>query len=198
MSASDSDTARDAVALARAFVESEVLGVSASVRPDERFSEKRGVFVTISAFPSGALRGCIGFPMPVLSLGEALEESARAACHDPRFPDLAPEELSHVTVEVTLLSVPHRIAASDPESIESSVEVGRDGLMIELMGFRGVLLPQVPVENGWDAGTFLEHLSLKAGLPRHAWRDPRAALFSFSGIVWKESCPGGTAEEYHG
>ena len=160
MSASDSDTARDAVALARAFVESEVLGVSPSLRPDERFSERRGVFVTLSSFPSDALRGCIGFPTPVLPLGEALEESARAACHDPRFPDLAPEELPHIIVEVTMLSVPHRIIASSPEAIEDFVEIGRDGLMIELMGFRGVLLPQVPVENGWDAGTFLEHLSL--------------------------------------
>ena len=198
MSASDSDTARDAVALARAFVESEVLGVSPSLRPDERFSERRGVFVTLSSFPSDALRGCIGFPTPVLPLGEALEESARAACHDPRFPDLAPEELPHIIVEVTMLSVPHRIIASSPEAIEDFVEIGRDGLMIELMGFRGVLLPQVPVENGWDAGTFLEHLSLKAGLPRHAWRDPRAALFSFSGTIWKEPYPGGTAEQYHG
>ena len=97
----------EAVRLARASVESEVRGTPLSFVPEDgRFMEPSGVFVTLSTYPSHDLRGCIGFPMPYYQAGRAIEESARAACHDPRFPDLRERELDHITVEVTVLTVP--------------------------------------------------------------------------------------------
>ncbi len=178
----------DAVRLARRAVEAEVRGTG---RPDPTdHSEPSGVFVTLSEHPSGRLRGCIGFPMPVLPLEKAVCEAARSACHDPRFPDLSVDELDSVTVEVTVLTVPEPLSGS-PDGIRDSIVVGRDGLILELLGHRGLLLPQVPTEQGWDAEQFLEALSSKAGLPQDAWRHPDARIQVFRGDVFHETSPRG-------
>lgn len=190
---------REAVSLARSSVESEVLGGDVLSSPsDPAFKERSGAFVTISEYPSHDLRGCIGYPMPVLPLGEAIEQSARSACHDPRFPDLRAEELPHVSIEVTVLSVPRYLHYSSPEELESQIRIGRDGLIIELMGRRGLLLPQVPTEWGWDVPEYLANLSLKAGLPPTAWRDPRARVQSFTGEIYSETSPGVPPEDRDG
>lgn len=185
-----------AVALARSAVRSEVYGSETMrIPPDPRFVEPSGAFVTLNTHPSGDLRGCIGYPMPSMPLGEAIVGSARAACHDPRFPPLSGSEVDGVTVEVTVLTVPAEIEFSDPSELPEKVVVGRDGLIIEYGGRRGLLLPQVPVEYGWDAGTYLEHLSMKAGMPPDAWMLPGVRLWVFGGEVWTERYPGGPAEE---
>ncbi len=139
----------EAVGLARAAIDSEVLGTRFdNVASDARFREESGAFVTLSTHPGHDLRGCIGYPMPFFQLGWAIEEAARAACHDPRFPDLGEDEVDRVTVEVTVLTVPERIRAGSPAELLSEVVVGCDGLIIEYRGNRGLLLPQVPVEWG--------------------------------------------------
>lgn len=179
-----------AVAFARLCIGSEVRGTSAPGTPPE-LSEPRGVFVTVNQFPSGGLRGCIGYPYPVMPLGEAVDSSARSACHDPRFPDLSPSELDGVTVEVTILSVPEELVIRGPRSLLDMVHIGEDGLIIEYHGRRGLLLPQVPVEQGWDVETFLCHLSMKAGLPPDAWEREGARIWSFGGEVFSETSPCG-------
>ncbi len=186
----------EAVRLARAAVESEVLGTPLEYVPDDgRFLEASGAFVTLSTFPDHDLRGCIGFPMPYFQVGRAIEEAARSACHDPRFPDLRRSELGSVTVEVTILSVPEEIEAETPGDIVSSVVVGRDGLIIDYHGNRGLLLPQVPVEWGWDTEEYLAHLSMKAGLPPDAWTYRGARISSFRGEIFREVSPGGDIAE---
>lgn len=182
----------ETVRLARSAAESEVRGGSRVPAPDfGRFGDPSGAFVTYSTFPDHSLRGCIGYPMPVLPLGMAVTEAARAACHDPRFPDLTERELDRVTVEVTVLTVPERLPRGTPESILDSIEIGRDGLILELRGRRGLLLPQVPVEWGWDKEEYLVHLSAKAGLPPDAWMYPQAVISVFRGEVYSETVPGG-------
>lgn len=180
-----------AVAFARLCIESEVRGTAAPEIPKDGFDDPRGVFVTVNTFPSGDLRGCIGYPYPVMPLGEAIDSSARSACHDPRFPDLSERELDGVVVEVTILTVPREIGYDDPRSLPGMVHIGEDGLIIECMGRRGLLLPQVPVEWGWDAETFLRHLSMKAGLPPDAWTWDGARIWSFGGEVFSETSPRG-------
>jgi len=144
-----------------------------------RLAERRGVFVTLHR--DGALRGCIGYVEAVKPLLEAVRDMAvSAATEDPRFPSVGPAELEAVDIEVTVLSPLRRI--SDPES----VEVGRHGLVIRRGGRSGLLLPQVPVEQGWDRREFLEHTCLKAGLPRDAWQDPGTELHVFTGQVLGE------------
>ena len=100
-------------------------------------------------------------------------------------------ELDGVVVEVTVLTVPREIGYDDPRSLPGMVHIGEDGLIIECMGRRGLLLPQVPVEWGWDAETFLRHLSMKAGLLPDAWTWDGARIWSFGGEVFSETSPRG-------
>lgn len=182
---------RAAVEAARQYAEAETRGKKADVSLPEGFAGKKGVFVTISEYPSGDLRGCIGYPEPVFPLGDALKMSAAAACHDPRFKDLTFEEAKECTFEVTVLTIPERIRYGTPEELVSKITVGRDGLILTNKGRRGLLLPQVPLEFGWDAEEFLRHLSMKAGFGPDAWKDPGAVIESFSGEIFAETSPGG-------
>ncbi len=156
------------------------------------FAEPRGAFVTLRRYPDGGLRGCIGFPLPVLPLGRAVREAAvAAATEDPRFPRVAASELRTLTIEVSALTVPVPIAATRPEEIVREVRVGRDGLIVDGYGRSGLLLPQVAPEQGWSAEELLDGTCEKAGLPPRAWRDPRVQVRRFEAEVFSEQRPGG-------
>jgi hypothetical protein len=155
------------------------------------FKENRGCFVTINTYPDHELRGCIGYPEPVLPLYNALIESAISACNDPRFPPLEKEELDKIVVEVSVLTKPELIKVKEPKEYPKTIRIGRDGLIIE-RGFRsGLLLPQVATENNLDAKDFLLHLCLKAGLPYTAWLDPDTKIYRFSAEIFCEEKPRG-------
>jgi AmmeMemoRadiSam system protein A/AmmeMemoRadiSam system protein B len=129
---------------------------------DPRFAETRAVFVTLRS--AGELRGCIGTVMALRPLAEAVVHAAwSAAFDDPRFAPLAPRELEQVRIEISVLS-PLR-----PISAPADIVIGRDGVMVEHGGRRGVFLPQVAVEQGWDREAFLERLAVKAGLAPSPW-----------------------------
>ena len=148
------------------------------------FSEKRGVFVTLTQ--GGNLRGCIGFPYPVMPLGDAIMEAAMAAAlKDPRFPPVTGAELPSITIEVTVLTLPQKLAC-EPDQRPAQVEVGRHGLIIKGMGTSGLLLPQVATENGWDSTTFLDHTCAKAGLPGKCWTSNRVEVLTFEGQIFHE------------
>lgn len=156
------------------------------------FEEKRGAFVTLKRHPSGALRGCIGYPLPILPLRLAVARAALAAAtDDPRFRPVVAEELSRITVEVSVLSVPEPISSTQPAERVAAVQVGRDGLIVEGFGTSGLLLPQVAPEQRWNAEEFLEGACQKAGLPFDAWRDPRLRILRFGADVFAEKSPGG-------
>ena len=141
-----------------------------------------GVFVTLRKH--GTLRGCIGNFTAAIPLGQALERTASgAACHDPRFPPVRPEELGLLHVEVSLLHSRERLAESADERL-ASVVIGQHGLDIQQHGRSGLLLPSVAVDQCWDAFTFLCEVCRKAGLPVDTWRDPRAAVYRFSSARW--------------
>lgn len=130
--------------------------------PTPHLAEARGVFTSL--YIHGELRGCVGYVLPVGSVFETVAATARAAAfEDTRFYAVRPEEASQLQIELSILSPPQPIS---PEA----VEIGRHGLLISMGGFRGLLLPQVPVEHGWDRVTFLEQTCRKAGLPRDAWQ----------------------------
>ena len=162
-----------------------------------RFScnEPSGVFVTISTFPELELRGCIGYPEPSFPLSEALELAARSACHDPRFQDMKEHELDNIVVEVTVLTPPEPIVVEDKEDLLNNIKIGRDGLMLEYRGMRGLLLPQVPVEWGWSVKEYLENLCRKAGIDKDKWKDKGCRIFSFRGQIFKEISPKGEVAE---
>lgn len=179
-----------AVKIARASIEAETVCGSPNVEFPASFNEKSGVFVTINTFPEGYLRGCIGYPEPAFELSKALVFSAQSACHDPRFPPLSRAEADNCTVEVTILSKPVLMECPKNE-LAKNIVIGRDGLIIEFGRRRGLLLPQVPVEWGWDAEEFLAQLSRKANLPEDTWKKNDAMIFSFTGEIFHETSPKG-------
>ena len=157
---------------------------------EEKFSFKSGVFVTLNN-PDG-LRGCIGFPMPEKKLSHAIIEGAiAAATEDPRFPSVKINELNDIVFEVTVLTPPVEIDVSDPTEYLEKIKVGRDGLIIKHSFSSGLLLPQVPVEYGWNVEEFLQHTCEKAGLARDTWKNESVKIEKFEGIIFKEETPNG-------
>jgi uncharacterized protein (TIGR00296 family) len=179
------DEGRIALMLARHAIEHRIAKkprVPQAVPPV--FAEKRGVFVTLK--DQGDLRGCIGFPYPVLPLGDAIRDAAvAAAVEDPRFPPVTPSELPSLELEVTVLTVPELLACLPIERPER-IEIGRHGLIVRGMGTSGLLLPQVPVEWNWNAAEFLHHTCMKAGLPAKCWQNPSVELYTFEGQIFSE------------
>jgi len=157
---------------------------------EEKFSFNSGVFVTLNN-PDG-LRGCIGFPMPEKKLSHAIIEGAiAAATEDPRFPSVKTNELNDIVFEVTVLTPPIVVDVSDPMEYLEKIKVGRDGLIIKHSFSSGLLLPQVPVEYGWNVEEFLQHTCEKAGLARDTWKNENVKIEKFEGIIFKEETPNG-------
>lgn len=148
------------------------------------FGDKRGVFVTLTR--EGELRGCIGFPYPVMPLGDAIEDAAvAAATGDPRFPPVRKDELPSIRLEVTILTVPIPLAG-EPQKRPETVKVGRHGLIVRGRGMSGLLLPQVATEYGWDSTAFLDHTCMKAGLPGRCWTSANVEVLTFEGQIFSE------------
>ena len=161
----------------------------------EGLQKKQGVFVTLHSFPSMLLRGCIGIPEPIMSLQRAIKEAAISVTHDPRFPPLSIEEIPAIVVEVTILTPPELLTEKDPQEYLNSITIGIHGLIVE-QGFRkGLLLPQVPVEEKWDVETFLCHTCMKAGLSADAWYDDSTKIYTFTGQIFYEKTPLGKIME---
>ena len=151
------------------------------------FNELGGVFVTLKVM--GDLRGCIGYPYPDLPLSKALVDAAvQAATQDPRFPRVKASELDHIEVEVTLLSEPEFLRVP-PIDRPKAIKIGRDGLIVAYGPYRGLLLPQVPVEQHWNAEEFLEGCCIKAGLMPDMWADDRTQVYKFTGQIFAEKEP---------
>lgn len=180
------------VKLARKGVDAETrdLDINTFDVPDS-LRQKSGAFVTLKTFPGDELRGCIGYPEPIFPLAEAILRAAQGACHDPRFPSLRPEELDEVVVEVSVLTAPEELKTEPRQDMPESIVIGRDGLIIERGLYRGLLLPQVPLEWEWDANTFLEQACLKAGMTSDMWLDRRTKVFTFRAEVFHEESPYG-------
>lgn len=189
---SDSEGER-AVKAARAIVEGYVKdGEIPTVEVPETFRKKGGVFVTLKTYPEDDLRGCIGYPEPIAPLEEALIDSAiSAATRDPRFYPVKSDELPKLVVEVSLLTPPEPITVCDSKELLGKVVVGEDGLIAEKGRWRGLLLPQVPVELGWGVEEFLMQTCCKAGLGPEAWKDPKTRFLKFQAEVFSEESPNG-------
>ncbi len=158
----------------------------------EKFKEKRGVFTTISTYPEHDLRGCIGYPEPVLELEKALVQSSIAAAfEDPRFPPLRKKEIDKVIFEVSLLTPPEEIKVEKRKDLLKKVEIGKHGLIAGRGFYRGLLLPQVPVEWKWNVEEFLSQTCWKAGLPMDCWLDENTKFYRFSAEIFEEEKPHG-------
>lgn len=152
-----------------------------------------GVFTTISKYPSNNLRSCIGYSEPVMPIISAIIRSAKsAASRDMRFRPVREDELNNIVISVSLLTKPSRLLYDDPSDLPHLVKIGTHGLIIRKGEKAGLLLPQVPIEQGWDSEVFLNQVCVKAGLPYKTWKAGKADLFTFTAEVFEEEEPRGT------
>lgn len=169
------------------------------IKDDPTLNMNCGVFVTLNEHAKGnrGLRGCIGLPYPTTPLVDAVMQAANsAAFEDPRFPPVQPKEMDGITIEVSVLTPPEKIDEKDPSDIANHVQVGRDGLIVGQGWNKGLLLPQVPVEWGWDSKEFLDQCCIKAGLPPKSWLEPRTEIYTFQAILFKEDDPRGNISRH--
>jgi len=183
------DEGKFLITLARNTVKT-YLETGTSLKPPQntpqKLFEKCGVFVTISTLRRGKkdLRGCIGYPYPTTPLVEAVIDAAiNSSTQDPRFPTMTIEELDNVVFEISVLTPPEPIVAEKPEEYINKIKVGQDGLIVEKGFYKGLLLPQVPVEWGWCEEEFLCQCSVKAGLPPDSWLTKGAKIYKFTAII---------------
>lgn len=167
------------LSLARRALEARVGGQSPPA-PEQGgvLDEPRGAFVTIRR--DGELRGCLGRIAVDAPLAETVADlSASVSDSDPRFNPVAPAELDEIDVEISVLTPEREVHSM------SQIEPGRHGVIVEQGYRRGLLLPQVAVEQGWDAETFVSQTCRKAGLPPDAWRRG-ARIYVFEAEVFGE------------
>jgi AmmeMemoRadiSam system protein A len=167
------------LALARRVIH-ERLGADPPAVPEHPllWQHRAGAFVTVNV--EGSLRGCIGIPDPAEAIGEVVRHCAAAAAFDdPRFPPVRRDELTRLTLEVSVLS------EFVPVEDFGAIEIGRHGLVVERGRRRGLLLPQVAPEYGWTVEEFLRNACIKAGLPPSAWQSD-ARILRFEAIVFRE------------
>ena len=138
-----------------------------------------GAFVTIHH--RGELRGCLGRIDVTAPLADTVAHLAGVvADSDPRFDPVSARELADISLEISVLTPEEEVRSID------RIEIGRHGLIIEQGHRRGLLLPQVATEHGWDRETFLDHTCRKASLPPDAWRRG-ARILIFEAQVFSES-----------
>lgn len=147
--------------------------------PPEGLLEHSGAFVTLHA--NGRLRGCIGTFEASDPLFESIKSlSISSGFRDPRFPPLSCSELEDIDIEISVLTPLHRMSSLD------EIEVGTHGLYVKQGHRSGVLLPQVPVEQGWNLEEFLSNTCRKAGLSPEEWRSGKVDIYTFTAEVFGE------------
>jgi AmmeMemoRadiSam system protein A len=171
----DAGAQRRALRLAREAVERQVLGQPPAPIPadlPEALRNTGACFVTLQA--QGDLRGCIGRIQSSEPLYEnVIQNAVSAATQDPRFHPVSADELSELSIEISVLTPPEPVAG--PEAIE----LGRHGVILEKWSRRAVFLPQVAVDQVWTVEQMLDQLARKAGLAPGAWKeDTRFEVFS--------------------
>jgi uncharacterized protein (TIGR00296 family) len=171
------------------FLETGRREIQRALSSDPRFKQKMGCFVTLKEKdPEKSLRGCIGYPEPILELSMALTNaSIEAATGDPRFPPVKKSELSSLLLEVSVLTKPVQIEVNNRTELPSRIDVGKDGLIIRWSYGSGLLLPQVASEYNWEAEEFLCNLCMKAGAPPDQWLVPGTAIYKFRALVFEEN-----------
>ncbi|MEN3043909.1 MAG: TIGR00296 family protein [Candidatus Hydrothermales bacterium] len=180
--------------LAREAIKKHLKGeeVKASEEIKTKFSENMGVFTTLYTYPKKTLRGCIGNPYPTNPIWEnILITSVESAFYDPRFPPIKNErELLNLILEITILSEP-KLLEVNPTEYKNYIIIGKTGLMVKKGLNRGLLLPQVALEYGFDEEKFLSETCLKAGLSYNEWKNKETEVYTFEGLKIKELKPNG-------
>ncbi len=170
--------------LAREAIETSFKDLDPDTRDVGHLTQLRGCFVTLHK--NSQLRGCIGFPKPIMPLYEQIITASKAAAfEDPRFQPLTKNELKDIVIEISILTKPELVKVKDPDEYLKSIDIGKDGLIIQGKS-SGLLLPQVATEYNFDAKQFLECVSDKAGADKDAWRNPENKIYKFHAEIFSE------------
>jgi len=149
---------------------------------NDSLNQERGAFVTLKE--SGELRGCVGYTSAVEPLYMTVRDTATlAALRDSRFRPVSASELPQLEYEISVLSPLRRVLDV------REIKIGQHGLLMKNADHQGLLLPQVPVEEGWDRKRFLEETCVKAGMETGCWKDENTDIFMFTAVVFGESRP---------
>lgn len=159
------------------------------------FEKPHGLFVTLEHYPTKSIRGSMGFPRAVASLGESLVDAAIAAAfEDARFVSVSRHELDDLLIEVSILSALTKVTGTERKRLEA-IEVGKDGIMVEY-GFKsGLLLPEMALQSKWSKKQFLEEACKKAGIHHNYWSQPNVSLYKFETQTFREEEPRGKVLE---
>ena len=173
---------RELLRIARSAVERAAAGSDPPLaEPTHPHLRERGAAFVSLHEADGSLRGCVGVTEPDLPLADVVGRMAHAAARrDPRFSPVTPAEVAGLSLEISVLGPLEQVDSVD------DIEIGVHGLLVEGRGRRGLLLPQVAVEQGWSKPRFARHASVKAGLAQEDWRAPDVLLFRFRSEVFSE------------
>ena len=178
------DEQKELLRIARATVKEYLLSGRTPPGAPHRPSLTAPAAVFVSLHEGEELRGCIGATQETAPIYKAVQEMAiAAATRDPRFRAVKIDDLARLAIEISVLGGRTEVRAP------AEIEVGVHGLVIHnraAAGQRGLLLPKVAVEHGWDATTFLAHTCEKAGLPQDFWRSAHALIERFTAQVFDE------------
>ena len=165
--------------LARESIMEEFTGKKPEKLEGKQFKQARGVFVTLTK--NGELRGCIGFPFPSYPISEAIYQASKsAAFSDTRFKKLDEKELTGIKIEISILTMPQDVKDT------KEIQIGKDGLICNYLGYSGLLLPQVATEWKMNRIQFLEALAGKAGLPKETWQNKNFKIQKFQVQIFHE------------
>lgn len=153
-----------------------------------------GAFVTVKTQVDGltSLRGCIGYPIGIKPLYKAVIDLAKSSTtEDPRFPPVEKAEFPELVFEVTIMTPPQIIVYETAQELLDQITVPGDGLIVEFQGSKGLLLPQIPIEQNWNKEEFLSNTCRKAYLPTNIWEKEKLTVQKFQGIIFSEEYPDG-------
>lgn len=166
--------------ISRSAIESSILGKPIPEIKADSEGLNAGCGAFVSLHKDDRLRGCIGTLASANPLYKTVFDMAiAAATQDPRFSPVTPDELPEIKLEVSVISPMKEITGP------SDVIIGKHGLYLVKGNRRGVLLPQVAIENELEPGEFLEQTCLKAGLDPDDWKEG-ATIFAFEADIIKE------------
>ncbi len=156
---------------------------------DAKLKETRACFVTLTK--GGRLRGCIGSIFPRTARYQSVSNNAQsAAARDPRFPAVEPDELDKIKIEISVLTLPVRLEFKTPDELLAKLRPNVDGVVLRIGRRQSTYLPQV-----WkqlpEKESFLDRLTMKAGLPQTAWRNPDTMILVYQGEAFEEESGGG-------
>jgi AmmeMemoRadiSam system protein A len=153
--------------------------VSVSENIIKKYSKKQACFVTLTE--NGELRGCIGSLQAHQELWKDIVDNAiNAGFRDSRFLPLSSHEIDKIKIEISILSDSKKLRYKDEKDLLNKID-RKMGIILKKGFYSATFLPQV-WEELTDKKQFLEHLSLKAGLDKDAWKDSEILFYRVESV----------------